>query len=67
MEGNKPSFNSNTNSNYFIIMNKKFKCQIIFTGQNAQSVIVEAVNPPQAKQFAEARYPGGRCVSANQI
>ena len=48
-------------------MNKKFRCQIIFTGATAQSVIIEAVNPPQAKQFAEARYPGGRCVSANQI
>ena len=27
-------------------------------GQQAIEVIVEAINPPQAKKFLEARYPG---------
>ena len=48
-------------------MDKKFKCQIIFNnGTPAKQVIIEAVNPPQARDFAEARYPGGKCVAANQ-
>tara|TARA_Y100000592_G_C5307440_1_gene238454 strand:+ start:357 stop:512 length:156 start_codon:yes stop_codon:yes gene_type:complete len=47
--------------------NKTFKCNIIFSdGNPAITEYVEANNPPQARQFAEARYPGGRCTSANQ-
>ena len=40
---------------------KKFKghCTGSKTGQQAlHDVIVEAINPPQARQFLEARYPG---------
>ena len=36
------------------------------TGQPAQKVIIEAVNAPQARQFAEARY-GGKADQANQV
>ena len=40
-----------------------------FGNNNAQGriVVVEAVNPPEAKRFAEARYPGFRATAANQI
>ena len=40
---------------------KKWKghCVGSKTGQQAlHDVIVEAINPPQARQFLEARYPG---------
>ena len=48
--------------------NKTYKCNIIFKGGSpAQKVMIEANNPPQAKSFAEARYPGGKCTSANQV
>ena len=30
-------------------------------------VVIEAVNPPEAKSFAEGRYPGFRATAANQI
>ena len=46
---------------------KQFRCNVVFgNGNPAQTVIVEAQNPPQARSFVEARY-GGRCTSANQI
>ena len=46
----------------------RFKVTVEFPGQGiaAQEVIVEAVNPPQAKQFAEAR-TGGKAWGANQV
>ena len=48
--------------------NKIFKCNVIFkNGNPCQTVVVEANNPPQARSFAEARYPGGSCTSANQV
>jgi len=47
--------------------NKTYKCTMIFKGNPAQKVMIEANNPPQARQFAEARYPGGKCTSANQV
>ena len=41
---------------------------MIFKGGNpAQKVLIEANNPPQAKAFAEARFAGGKCTSANQV
>ena len=47
--------------------NKTYRCNITFKGGNpAQTVFIEANNPPQAREFAEARYPGGTCTSANQ-
>ena len=49
-------------------MDKTFKCNIVFNnGTPAKTVLIEATNPPQARDFAEARYPGGRCTSANQV
>ena len=47
---------------------KRFKVLVEFPGQGicAQEFIIEAVNPPQAKQFAEAR-TGGKAWGANQI
>lgn len=46
--------------------NKQFRCNIIFNGgRPARTVIVEAVNPPEARDIAERQY-GGRCTSANQ-
>ena len=46
---------------------KQFKCTVIFSdGNPAIQPIVEANNPPQARQFAEARY-GGTCRAANQV
>lgn len=48
--------------------NKSFKCNIIFTGTGrpARTVIVEALNPPEARDIAERQY-GGKCTSANQV
>ena len=47
--------------------NKVFKCTIIFNdGNPAVQELIEANNPPQARNFAERRY-GGKCVAANQV
>ena len=47
---------------------KNYKCTIIFRdGNPAIREIIEANNPPQAKKFAEARFPGGKCTAANQV
>ena len=52
----------------FIMAFKQFKCTVIFSNGNpAIEPIIEANNPPQARDFAEARYPGGRCTAANQL
>jgi hypothetical protein len=37
---------------------KKFKGHCNGGGQQALVVVVEAINPPQARKFLEARYPG---------
>lgn len=37
---------------------KKFKGHCTGGGQMAIEVVVEAINPPQARKFLEARYPG---------
>ena len=47
--------------------NKQYKCTITFKGNPAIREIIEANNSPQAKQFAEARFPGGKCTAANQV
>ena len=48
--------------------NKTYRCNVIFKdGNPRQTVMIEANNPPQARAFAEARYPGGKCTSANQV
>ena len=47
---------------------KTFKVTMTYPGTNQQGeqVIVEANNPPQARQRAEARY-GGKAWGANQV
>jgi hypothetical protein len=46
---------------------KKFRCNVIFTdGRQARTVMIEAVNPPEARDIAERQF-GGRCTSANQV
>ena len=45
---------------------KEFKCNMIYGGGvPSEQIIVEALNPPEARRRAEARY-GGKCTSANQ-
>ena len=45
----------------------KFQCVVkVSPGVAAQTFIIEAVNPPQARQIAEAQ-TGGQCLSANQL
>ena len=46
--------------------NKRFKVTLTGGGP-ARQEIVEALNPPQAKAFAEARFPGYKACSANQV
>lgn len=47
--------------------NKKFKCNIVFhDGRPARTQIVEAINPPEARDIAERQF-GGRCTAANQV
>jgi len=46
---------------------RKFRCNIVFSdGRQARTVIVEGVNPPEARDIAERQY-GGRCTAANQV
>ena len=44
---------------------KQWKVNVIMPGTGARTEIIEAVNPPEAKRFAEARYPGARIGSVN--
>ena len=37
---------------------KPFKVKIIGKGCTSDEVIIEATNPPQARKFAELRFPG---------
>lgn len=45
---------------------KKYRV-ILVGGGPARQEIIEARNPPQAKSFAEARFPGYKATAANQI
>ena len=48
--------------------NKTYKVTITFNNGNpAQQVLIEANNPPQARDFAEGRYPGGTARGVNQV
>ena len=48
--------------------NKNYKVTITFeNGNPSRQVMVEANNPPEAKEFAEARYRGGTARGANQV
>ncbi len=39
---------------------KDYRVNVISPGSGSREVIIEAVNPPEARRFAEARYPGTR-------
>ena len=39
---------------------KDYRVNVIAPGTGSREVIIEAVNVPEARQFAEARYPGAR-------
>ena len=39
-------------------MMKQYRGHCCGGGQMAIEVVVEAINPPQARKFLEARYPG---------
>ncbi len=43
-----------------------YKVNVITKGAGSQVVMVEAVNRPQARDFAEARYPGCRIGGINR-
>ena len=46
--------------------NKEYRCNVIFSdGRQARTVVIEAINPPEARDIAERQF-GGRCTSANQ-
>ena len=54
--------------NLHLMANKTYRCNIVFKdGNPAIKELIEANNPPQARKFAEARFPGGKCTSANQV
>ncbi len=66
-------FNSSYNKdsikgNHFFVMasTKTFKFTVSDTG-STRTEFIEAVNPPQAKRMAEARYPGCRLFGFNQV
>ena len=47
---------------------KTYMVTITFTdGNPAIRTPIEANNPPQARKFAEARYPGGVARGCNQV
>ena len=46
---------------------KEFKVQVVTPGAGRNDVIIEAVNRPQARQFAESRYPGCKIAGINQV
>ena len=47
---------------------RTFKCCITFkNGTPAITTLIQATHAPQAREFAEARYPGGTCRSANTV
>ncbi len=45
---------------------KNFKVQVVTPGAGSRTVDIEAINRPQAKTFAEARYPGCRIAGIRQ-
>ena len=48
--------------------NKRFRCNITFPGKGrpARTEIIEALNPPEARELAELRF-GGKCTSPNMV
>ena len=45
---------------------KQFKVTLVGGGP-ARQELIEALNVPMAKQFAEARFPGYTATAANQV
>ena len=46
---------------------KQYKVQVVTPGSGRNDVIIEAVNRPQAREFAESRYPGCKIAGINQV
>ena len=46
---------------------KSYKVQVVTPGAGRSDVIIEAVNRPQAREFAESRYPGCKIAGINQV
>ena len=44
---------------------KTYNVTISFPGQGSRKVQIDATNPPQAKEFARARFPGAKVHGAN--
>ena len=44
---------------------KLYNVTISFPGQGSRKVQIEATNPPQARDFAKARFPGAKVHAAN--
>lgn len=47
--------------------NKTYKVTLTGGGGPARKELIEAINVPQAKSFAEARFPGYKASAANQV
>jgi len=45
----------------------QFKCHVSSKGAGSRPVIIEAINAPQAREFAEARYPGCKIAGVNRV
>jgi hypothetical protein len=45
----------------------QFKVHVVTKGAGSKPVIIEAVNVPQAREFAEARYPGCNIAGVNRV
>jgi len=44
---------------------KKFKVNVVHKGAGSSAEIIEAVNVPEARAFAEARFPGCKIAGIN--
>ena len=44
-----------------------FQVTVAFDGVGCEFVLIEAKNAHQARQFAQARYPGGHVGGANMV
>ncbi len=44
-----------------------YKVNVVTPGAGSRPVMIEAVNRPQAREFAEARYPGCRIAGVNRV
>ena len=45
----------------------QFKVTVSTKGAGSQKIVIDAINAPQAKEFAAARYPGCNIGGANRV